>query len=68
MVGAMVLLIAIVGKYIYAKVTFTSWHFPYSSRTATRLTDSDTTMPVVKRGIYDRWLLFRFTIAFFSLW
>ena len=67
MVGAMGLLLAIMGKYIHSKVHFISWHFPYSSRPRTRLTDSNSSMPVVKRGIYDRWLLIRFTIAFFAM-
>lgn len=67
MAGAMMLLLAIVGRYIHAKVNLKSWHFQYGSGAATRLTGSDASMPVVKRGIYDRWLLFRFTIGFIAM-
>ena len=67
MVGSMILLLAIVGKYIRSKVDFSSWHAPYSSPSTTPLKGSNTPVPVVNRKIYDRWLLLRFTIAFFAV-
>ena len=67
MAGAMTLLAAIMGKYIHAKVNITSWHVQYGSGTAMRLTGSDASMPVKRPGIYDRWLLVRFTIGFFAI-
>jgi hypothetical protein len=67
-----VLLIAILVKYIQTRRQLLSWNVKYgysSSRTATGSTIivDTTTVQEPRRSIYDRWLVLRFSIGFFTL-
>ncbi|PKS09039.1 hypothetical protein jhhlp_003652 [Lomentospora prolificans] len=69
MCGGTLILIVIMCKYIHSRLNLMSWNVVYGSRRGTQLTDSELgqQFPVIKRNIYDRWLLLRFTVAFLAL-
>ncbi|KAH6656783.1 hypothetical protein BKA67DRAFT_553082 [Truncatella angustata] len=70
------LLLTILGKYIYTRRQFLSWNVQYGNSTRSG-TQSQTTLPNSRNsqgninrrghGIYDRWLMTRFAITFIML-
>jgi hypothetical protein len=70
-----ILLLAILCKYINARIALVTWNVPYGQRSggtndnsAARLQPQGRHMPQQpKKSIYDRWLLLRFTIGFVAL-
>lgn len=72
--GAM-LLLAILVKYIHARIALVTWKVPYglpsggtNDHSAARLYPNSPQAPKQpKKSIYDRWLLLRFTIGFVAL-
>ena len=79
--GGAILLIAILGKYIHARLSLVvSWKVRYGQQSEgeTNNTGTQSSAPALARrpsiatprqqkSIYDRWLLLRFTIAFIAL-
>ncbi|KAK3996134.1 hypothetical protein QBC44DRAFT_377766 [Cladorrhinum sp. PSN332] len=73
LIGAIVLL-SILVKYIYSRISLTGWNVRYGRNTEESGTgtanESSTRRSVVKpkmKNIYDRWLVTRFSIAFVAL-
>lgn len=65
-----VLMIAVLGRYIYTRQKFTQWNPPKYNSTTTSEAGTTTTGTQTnkgRRGLYDRWLMVRFTIAFVLL-
>ncbi|ROV92884.1 hypothetical protein VSDG_06356 [Cytospora chrysosperma] len=64
------LMIAVLGRYIYTRQKFTQWNPPKYNSTTTSEAGTTTTGTQTnkgRRGLYDRWLMVRFTIAFVLL-
>jgi len=67
--GAVVLL-AILGKYIHARIALVTWRVPYGQTSGGTGDGSSARLQngqQPKKSIYDKWLLLRFTIGFVAL-
>ncbi|KAK0714975.1 hypothetical protein B0H67DRAFT_644774 [Lasiosphaeris hirsuta] len=71
-----ILLLAILGKYIYARIALVTWNVRHGqsggdTETSASRSKSGPARPKLpqqpRKNIYDRWLVLRFTIAFIAL-
>lgn len=66
MAGGGLFMLAILWRYIQSRRRLDSWHVRYGQETNSTANSTKPQQPK-QQGIYDRWLLIRFTIGFVFL-